>query len=67
MLMGQDTVDNLSVAAWCVLNLTQDFKSMNTAPSPQSLTTLSFSSSGQGGPYIVEDRTPSPVFPQHCS
>lgn len=42
--------DCLSIAAWSVLNLTQDIKSMSLAPSPQPLATLSFSSSDQGGP-----------------
>lgn len=32
---------HLSGAAWSVLNLTQDIKSMHLAPSPQPLTTLS--------------------------
>lgn len=60
--LGQDK----SVAAWGVLNLTQDIKE-HLAPSPQPLATLSFSLSGQGGPYSIEDGTHWPMFSQHCS
>lgn len=42
--------DRLSVAAWGVLNLTQDRRSTSLAPSPQPLTTLSFCSLAREDP-----------------
>lgn len=64
-------VDRLGIAAWSVLNLTQDIKSMSLAPPhslwpPFPLSPLA----GEDPPLAREDRedeTPLPMFPPHYS